>query len=242
MRGSEYKGCRALGTQLDGAVGLLEDRDLSALDSLRRNQSASVYGEPRDAVIVRRRVHPALAALQSDVEVVDALRRPDAASRHSVLTQNHANRTVLLDGIGRDVLTLRWRKLFLFRQRDPQLEDAQWIALKRPAVMPDALARFHPLETALPYLAFLACRVLVGEAALQDCRQRGDARVRMNPGERLSRERHFGVIEEHERLDHLADARRADQARDRAVPAAGAAEYDSARRGGRGKATRDADF
>ena len=51
----------------------------------------------------------------------------------------------------------------------------------------------------------------------------------MNAEERLSRERNFAVIEEHERLDHFADVGRADQARDRAVSAAGAAEYDLAR-------------
>jgi hypothetical protein len=51
----------------------------------------------------------------------------------------------------------------------------------------------------------------------------------MNAEERLSRERNFAVIEENERLDHFADVGWADQARDRAVSAAGAAEYDLAR-------------
>ena len=51
----------------------------------------------------------------------------------------------------------------------------------------------------------------------------------MNAEERRSCERNFAVIEEYERLDHFADVGRADQACDRAVSAAGAAEYDLAR-------------
>ena len=51
----------------------------------------------------------------------------------------------------------------------------------------------------------------------------------MNAEERRPRVRHFAVIEENERLDHFADVGRADQACDRAVSAAGAAEYDFAR-------------
>ena len=115
-----------------------------------------------------RDVVPLLSVPQADVEIVDPVRCTDRAAREAVPSKNYANRTFLLDSVRRDVLTFGRRKLFLFRQRDPQLEDTQRIALDWSAVMPYAFACLHPLEATCFHLAPLSRRVLVGHSALQD--------------------------------------------------------------------------
>ena len=153
---------------LDGIVGFVEHREFAFADRIRRGQGALVDRQPGDGVAVGRDVVPLLSVFQTDVEIVDAIRSADRAARKAVLSKNYANRTVLFNGVRRDVLTLRRRKLLLFRQRDPQLEDTQRIAFERSTVMPNAFACLHPLEAAFVHLAPLSRRVLVGHSALQD--------------------------------------------------------------------------
>jgi hypothetical protein len=54
--------------------------------------------------------------------------------------------------------------------------------------------------------------------------------MRMNAEHRLPGRSHDRVIKEHERLDALANVSGADEARDLAVPPAGGAQRDQARR------------
>src|SRR5205085_2698640 len=67
------------------------------------------------------------------------------------------------------------------------------------------------------------------DAAGKHCGEGRNARVRMNSGEQpLSRRTNFAVIQENERLNQLADVGRADEAGDRAMPAAAGAKSDTA--------------
>jgi hypothetical protein len=80
----------------------------------------------------------------------------------------------------------------------------------------------------LQNLPALSGRVLAGESALQDRRQRCDARVRMYAEELTASECDFGVIEKHERLDQITNTGRADQPRDPTLPVSGGAKSDAA--------------
>src|SRR5207237_2752905 len=171
----------------------------------------------------------ALTVLEADVEIVDARGRADRASRMAEAPQDDPDRTVFLHGLGRDVLALGRRALLGRRKRDPQLVEAQRLALEGAAVVPHAVAGFHPFQSARNDLAFLSGGVLVEDAAGKHCGEGRNARVRMNSGEQpLSRRTNFAVIQENERLNQLADVGRADEAGDRAMPAAAGAKSDTA--------------
>jgi len=134
--------------------------------------------------------------------------------------QDDSDRPVLLDGLRRDVLALRWRVFFGRGKRDPQLEGAQRLAWQRSAVMPDAVTGLHPLQPAGRDLAILSRGVFVGEASSEDRCKGRDPGVGMDAEEWLARSDHFTVVQEHERLDPFADIGRAHKPRDGAVPAA----------------------
>src|SRR5258706_9609046 len=162
------------------------------------------------------------------MQIIDTLWRTDGADRVSVAAEDHAHRSFLLHVFRRDVLTFR-RRVFLRRwQRHPELEQAQRLPWRRPAVMPDTVARLHPFEAARRDRSLLPGRVLVREAAAQHDGERRDAGVRVDAEQRLRPGRHFGVIEEYERLDQLADVGGAHEARDRSVLAAAGDERDAA--------------
>src|SRR5947207_531216 len=77
-------------------------------------------------------------------------------------------------------------------------------------------------------LALLAGGVLVGHLAIEDNGGRRDARVRMNAEQRPAAVAHFAAIEEHERLDRLADPGRTDEPGNRAVLLAERTQRDAA--------------
>src|ERR1700676_1789343 len=85
--------------------------------------------------------------------------------------------------------------------------------------MPNAVSAFHPFQSTRRDRALLSGGVLIGEASAKHDGERCDARVRMDAEERLGPGRDFGMIQEHERLDQLADIGRTDEARDGSVPA-----------------------
>ena len=89
--------------------------------------------------------------------------------------------------------------------------------------MPHAVSGFHPFQSARRHRTLLPGRVLIDHPSAKDDRERRDAGMRMDAEERLGPRRDFGVIQEHERLDQLADIGGADEARDGSVPAAAGA-------------------
>src|SRR5271168_709384 len=84
--------------------------------------------------------------------------------------------------------------------------------------MPNAAAGAHPLNAAWGKYSLHAGGFLILDRALvQDC-ERGDSGMRMPAEVRCSCRGNIKKIQEHERLDGLADIRRAHQPRDRSVP------------------------
>src|SRR5439155_8420705 len=81
--------------------------------------------------------------------------------------------------------------------------------------MPYAAARAHPFDAALLDDAFGAGCLLIGDPALEEHRKRRDAGMRMKADSRRAPWIDVEIVEEHKRLDHLADVRRTDQPRDR---------------------------
>src|SRR5712664_981649 len=108
--------------------------------------------------------------------------------------------------------------------------------------MPHAVAGLHPFQSARRDLAFLSRRVLVGNPTGEHDGERRDTGMRMDAEKRLACRHDLAVIEEHERLDQLADIGRADEARDRTVPAAAGAKRDTARGGAYGALLRCLEF
>jgi hypothetical protein len=104
--------------------------------------------------------------------------------------------------------------------------------------MPHAVSGLHPFQSALRDRACLSGRVLIGEAAAKNDGERCDARVRMDAEERLWPRRDFEMVQEHERLDQLADIGGAGEAGDGPVPAAIGGERDSASIGAHGSCGR----
>jgi hypothetical protein len=89
-------------------------------------------------------------------------------------------------------------------------------------------------ESAGRHRTALSGRVLIDHASAKDGSERCDAGVRVDAKERLRPRRNFGVIQEYERLDELADIGGADEASDGAVLAASGPERNSASAGARG--------
>ena len=69
------------------------------------------------------------------------------------------------------------------RKRDPQLVEAQRLALEGAAVVPHAVAGSHPFQSARNDLAFLSGGVLIEDPACKHCGEGRNARVRVNSGE-----------------------------------------------------------
>src|SRR5207302_10490062 len=97
-----------------------------------------------------------------------------------------------------------------------------------PAVMPHAVSGFHPFESTSGNRTLLSGRVLIGKAPAKHDRERSDTGVRMDAEERLGPRRDFGVIQENERFDQLADIGGAHEARDGAMPATAGDKRNSA--------------
>src|ERR1700704_2661456 len=100
--------------------------------------------------------------------------------------------------------------------------------------MPHAVPSLHPFESTGRDRPRLSGRVLIDHAATEDGGQRCDAGVRVNAKERLRPRRDFGVIQEYERLDELANIGGADEASDGAVLAASGPERNPASAGALG--------
>src|SRR6202171_5965285 len=220
--------------QLDGAAGFLENRKLTCTDRRVRPQATLVDSEPCDGVSVARRVAPALPVLQADVEIVDACGGTNRAAGGTVASKNHPHRSILLYRVRGYVLTFRGSVLLRWRQCHPQLEGAQPLAGRGPAVMPHPVSRLHPFESTGRHRTLLSGRVLIDHASAKDGRERRDAGVRVNAKERLGPRRNFGVIQEYERLDELANIGGADEASDGAVLAASGPERNAASAGALG--------
>src|SRR5205807_2802697 len=107
-----------------------------------------------------RHVTPTLPIRQADVEIVESLGSTDGACGASVTSEDDAHRPVLLNRLGRNVLTLGWRALLRGGQRHPQLIEVHGIPGGDRAVMPDALAGLHPFQAAGRHRALLSGRVL----------------------------------------------------------------------------------
>src|SRR3981189_3246209 len=95
--------------------------------------------------------------------------------------------------------------------------------------MPDAVSSLHPFESTGRDRTLLSGRVLIDHASAKHGRERRDARVRVDAKERLRPRRNFGVIQEYERLDELANIGGADEASDGAVLAASGPQRNTAR-------------
>src|SRR5258706_3559986 len=110
-----------------------------------------------------RRIAPALSVLQTDVEVVDACGGTNRAAGLTVAPENHTHGSPFLHRFGSNILTFRRSVLLRRRQCNPQLEGAQRLARRGPAVMPHAVTGFHPLEATRRDRALLSGRVLVSD-------------------------------------------------------------------------------
>src|SRR5207302_1937713 len=211
--------CVAVRLQLDRAAGFFENGELSFADRRGRPQFTFIDGEPRDGVPFGRRVAPVLAIFKSHVKIVDVCRCANNAAGLTTASKNHAHGSVFLHCIRSDVLTFRGSVLLRRRQCHPQLEDAQGLARRGPTVMPYAVSGLHPLESTGRDRALLSGRVLIDHASAKYHSERYDAGVWVDAEERLGSRRDFGMIQEYERLDQLADIGGADEASDGPVPA-----------------------
>ncbi len=96
--------------------------------------------------------------------------------------------------------------------------------------MPHATGGLHPFEAARHDLAGLVGRVFVDHSTADRERQSRNPGVGMNPEEAVARRRH-AIVQKDERLDQLADVRRAHQAIHRALALALHVSHDAARGG-----------
>src|SRR2546428_6410054 len=81
--------------------------------------------------------------------------------------------------------------------------------------MPYAAACTHPFDAARLDDAFRARGLFIGDPPLEKDRERRDAGMRMKADSRRAPRVNVEIVEEHERLDQLADIGRTDQPRDR---------------------------
>src|SRR5438034_289708 len=203
------------GFKFEGAIRLFEYGQLALIHDLRRSELSLVHGDPRDRVIARRFVTPFLAFLQRDLEVVDRRRRGDLARGFAVAAEDDARRALRLEMLGAQVLGAGFDIFHLGRQRDPKLKALGTRASHCAAVVPYAAARAHPFDAARLDDAFRAGCLLIGDLALEEHRNRRYAGMRMKADSRRAPRIDVEIVEEHERLDHLADVRRTDEPRDR---------------------------
>src|SRR5260221_745782 len=80
-RGSDDKGRRAVGLQIDRASGFVEHCQLPGIDGLRRSQATLIDRQPGDGMTGGWRVSPALSVFQTNVGIVDSLGRTARAPR-----------------------------------------------------------------------------------------------------------------------------------------------------------------
>src|ERR1700674_2198288 len=99
--------------------------------------------------------------------------------------------------------------------------------------MPNAVARPHPLDPISGKNSFYAGGFFILDRAFMNNGERCDSRMRMPAEGRCRCRGNVKKIQEHERLDELADIRRANQARDRSVPLSPGPNYNGALRDGR---------
>src|SRR6267143_5444409 len=81
--------------------------------------------------------------------------------------------------------------------------------------MPYTAARTHPFDAARLDDAFRARGLFIGDPPLEKDRERRDAGMRMKADRRHVLRVDVEIIQEHERLDQLADIGRTDEPRDR---------------------------
>src|SRR2546427_1396445 len=81
--------------------------------------------------------------------------------------------------------------------------------------MPYAAACTHPFDAARLDDAFRARGLFIGDPPLEKDRERRDAGMRMKADRRHALRVDVEIIQEHERLDQLADIGRTDEPRDR---------------------------
>lgn len=97
----------------------------------------------------------------------------------------------------------------------------------RPGV-PHATAGPHPFDAASGKNAFYAGGLLILNRAFMKNGDRGDSGMRMPAEGGRGCRGNIKKIQEHERLDELADIRRAHQTRDRSVPKAAGPKHNGA--------------
>src|SRR5258708_4186722 len=164
----------------------------------------------------RRLIGPSFTCRELHVQVIDTVRCGNCALGGTIGAQNDPRGLFLGHLVRRQVMALAGGVLEFRRQGDPQLKAFRF--LQGRSGMPNAAAGAHPFDAACGKNSFYAGGLLILDRALMKNRERGDSRMRM-PAEVGRRCRgNVEKIQEHERLDELADIRRAHQPRDRSVP------------------------
>src|SRR6267154_1734453 len=94
--------------------------------------------------------------------------------------------------------------------------------------MPHAATGAHPFNAACCENSVGAGGFLIFQRAFMKNGERGNSRMRMPAEPWRARGRDVKEIQEHERLDELAEIRRADQSRDGSVPSAAGPKHNIA--------------
>ena len=100
-----------------------------------------------------------------------------------------------------------------------------------PGASVDAAGRSHPLGASRLHDALLSGRVLVGGIGVELVGQRRDSRVRMESEATTGGHAPAQVVEEHERLEALAQVARAHHAPDESMLGAASALFDASHGG-----------
>src|SRR5258708_26372274 len=164
----------------------------------------------------RRLIGPSFTCRELHVQVIDTLRCGNCALGATIGAQNDPRGLFLGHLVRRQVMALAGQVLEFSRQGDPQLKTFR--AAQGRSGMPNAAAGAHPFDAACGKNSFYAGGLLILDRAFVKNRERGDSRMRMPAEVGCVARRNVKKIQEHERLDELADIRRAHQPRDRSVP------------------------
>src|SRR5437773_2225937 len=195
--------------EFEGAVRLLEHRELPLVHDLGRCKLSPMHGDPGNRVLVRRIVAPLLALLERNVQIVHRRRRGHLARGFTEAAKDDARRTVRLETLAPEVLCFGFYAFHLRRKSDPQLIALDAHGPHRASGMPYAAACAHPFDAPRLDDAFRSGRVLVGDLPFENERKRCDAGMRMPTDGSHALRVDLEIIQEHERLDQLAHVGRA---------------------------------
>src|SRR5580698_1196826 len=191
-------------------------------------QAAFGDREPGYVMIQRWLIGPSFARRELHVQVVNARGRKNWALGVTIGSQDDPRGLFLGHVVGGQVMALAGGVLEFLRQGDPQLKALR--LFQSGSRMPDAAAGAHEFDPIRGQNPLYAGGFLILNCACMKHRDSRDARMRMPAEVGRRRRGNIKKIQEHERLDELAEIRRAHQAGDRSVPLSSGPKRNAARR------------